>query len=175
MRQKQVKTSLGEDELAWLEAAAQAEGRSLADEARRRIRASLWEERHVRPDIRGLLAEISGLIAMTEWSTGQRWSQHPAAGRVLLRAIAARFGRHGMRSDSTFAATDLPAERLIGSDDPDTIGVTIEALALDRIASRDRIVADGGDFVMIGGAWVEMPPVDPWTPQSHQEESDNDD
>jgi len=49
-----------------------------------------------------------------------------------------------MRIDGIFAADEMPAERLIGSDDPDVIDVTVDTLAIDRAAQSiaiDRIAA----------------------------------
>lgn len=133
MRQKQAKTSLTESEFAKLEASALERGASLSDEIRWRVLWSMREEakQDERPDIANLHSEIDLLIRLVEDACGCRWD-HPPAGRALLRAIKARFERKGIRDDAVFAPDERPADRLVVSDNPDTIGIAVEAFASQK-------------------------------------------
>jgi hypothetical protein len=75
---------------------------------------------------------LDAILAMTghvHVATGREWHQHPAAYRAMTDAILAHLARHKPEGAPKFAKGELPERRIFaaGSDDPQTIGLAIEA------------------------------------------------
>ena len=112
---RQVKVSLDDLDVSLLERAADKAGRSLSEEIRIRVRASLSPEMGPRGDIVILAQAIARLAGWVEAQTKRYWHSHPAAIRVLQDAIAARLERlRGGVKDADFTLDEMPkSDRLV--------------------------------------------------------------
>jgi hypothetical protein len=109
-----------------LEKASAAAGCSVGEEIRRRLERTFDQDAD--PETSKLLAAIGDFTIWVINYTGHRWHEHRAATRVLRRAILARLTRHW--GESIEHAVFAPGEKksvLVDSDDPDTLGLSLEA------------------------------------------------
>jgi hypothetical protein len=137
---KQLKVSLPDSLRDAVEAAAERSGNSLGNEIRERLERTLNQDAD--PKTAKLLAAIQDFAVWTRLYTDHAWHKHPAASRALRRAITAHIARQWGKSieDAVFKANELPTARLIDSDDPDTIGLSIEATQFHMPAvSEERL------------------------------------
>jgi hypothetical protein len=118
-----------------LAAAAQAAGNSVSAEIRQRLERTFAEDGFDLPT-RNLVEKVRSLTTAVKIQTTQTWHAHPAATRVLRRAINVALARIMPGGDpnaidnAVFAPGELPIVRLVaqGSDDPDEMGIALEAV-----------------------------------------------
>jgi hypothetical protein len=135
-KQKQMGVSLPDDLRKMLEDACARADRSLAEEIRVRLYRT-FDLEEIDPSVRSFMAE-TGLLAMfTGRQTGQDWRTHPAANAVLRHALNAWLTRTKENGPETFASGELPSSMLVCSDDPQTIGVGIEAILKLKLEDCD--------------------------------------
>ncbi len=127
-KQKQMGVSLPDDLRKMLEDACAGTDRSIAEEIRVRLLRTFQGEAISKP-LRNFMTEVAMLAFMTEWQTHQDWRTHPAANAVLRHALNAMLARTKEAGPETFAPGELPSRRYVaaGSDDPQTMGVALEA------------------------------------------------
>jgi hypothetical protein len=117
-----------EDELRErLEQASAAANRSVGAEIRERLAASFEAEDAADAITRSLAATIGKLATWVLTATGHKWYAHPAAHKAFMRAIGASLANLRPEGDPVFA----PGEKksvLIDSDDPEVIGLAVEAI-----------------------------------------------
>jgi hypothetical protein len=125
---KKLQISLPDDLRDRLDAVIAKSGNSLGEEIRQRLERTLLQDAD--PKTAKLLAAIQDFAVWTRLYTDHAWHQHPAASRALRRAILARIARQWGKSveDATFKPNELPTARMVDSDDPDTMGLSIEAM-----------------------------------------------
>lgn len=135
---RQLKIRLQDQLHEWIERAADASEKSLNEEVRMRLEAS-FEREGVDPETRALLETVENLANFVKIQTGHKWHQHPAANRVLRRAITERLDHLKPNGEAVFRAEELPKSRLAapGSDDPEVMGIALEAI--DRHAPHLRL------------------------------------
>ena len=124
---KQLKASVPDYLQEELERAASASGSSLSEEIRRRLEFSFKAE-GVGPEDRDLIVAISDLMRFVRIQTGHEWHQHAAAHRALRHAITARLARLKPEGEPVFGPGQLPTNQLVASDDPETMGLGLEAI-----------------------------------------------
>jgi hypothetical protein len=139
-KQKQLPVALTPHIRRELEAAAARSGNSLGEEVRRRLLRSFSDDT-IDPITRDLARAVIGFTNDVQLETGRSWHEHPASNWALRNAITARLARLKPEGEAVFMPNELPANRLLtSSDDPDTIGLTIEAF--DFRTQRDTKKAD---------------------------------
>jgi plasmid stability protein len=123
---KKLQVSLPDDLRGRIEAAAAKSGNSLGEEIRQRLERTLTQDAD--PETSKLFAALTDFPALVRGYTGYRWHEHRAATRVFRRAILARLMRHWGKSveQEVFAPGELKP-RMVDTDDPDTIGISLEA------------------------------------------------
>jgi hypothetical protein len=136
LKAKQLPVSLTPHLRRQLEAASKASGVSLGEEVRRRLFRSFSDDT-IDPITRDLARAVIGFAHDVQRETGRSWHEHPASNRTLRNAITARLARLKPEGEAVFMPNELPANRLLtSSDDPDTIGLTIEAFDFRRDPKR---------------------------------------
>lgn len=125
---KQLKVALPDDLRSKLENAAEASGRSLADEVRRRLEESFARDLAYDAATDECIRAVPDLAALVSVATGHKWHQHAAAHWAFRSAIKAWLQRRRPAGDRAFAPGDLPKARLVSSDDPEAIGLALETL-----------------------------------------------
>jgi hypothetical protein len=126
-KQKQLPVSLTPHLRRELEAAAAKSGVSLGEEVRQRLFKSFADET-VDARTRELADAVIRFALGVKQETGRKWYAHPAANRALRFTVTARLARLRPKGEPAFAPGELPANRILtASDDPETIGTTIEA------------------------------------------------
>jgi plasmid stability protein len=137
-KQKQIAVALPDDFRRALEQHAAQNGRSIAEEIRARLLLTFRQEGVVK-SVRDFMNEMGILAALTRTQTGQDWQTHPGAHAVLRDAINARLARTKPSGAETFAPGELPSNRtVVGSSDPQTIGVALEAILETMLDWTDR-------------------------------------
>jgi hypothetical protein len=140
-KQKQLPVSLTPYLRRQLEASAAKSGVSLGEEVRRRLFQSFADET-VDVRTRELTKSVIGFAIDVKRETGREWFDHAAANRALRHAITARLARLKPDGEAEFSAAELPANRIItSSEDPEAIGVTIEAFDF-KTESNERAKAE---------------------------------
>jgi hypothetical protein len=111
-----------DDELrTHLDAAAEKAGRSVAEEIRQRLQATIKDDQRV-PELRDLLGDIELLVNLVGDDTGFKWSGHPFAFAVLKAGIIALLDQRKPEDYGwlkTLNRDYLSVSRLSDSDDPD--------------------------------------------------------
>jgi hypothetical protein len=130
---KQLKVALSDDLRARLDAATARSGRSLADEIRRRVELSLEIDAEGGPTA-ALAQAVLDLAALVYIDTGQNWYSHAAAHWAFRTALTAWLQRRRPAGERKFAPGDLPSTRLVASDDPEAIGLALEAINFQQPA-----------------------------------------
>jgi hypothetical protein len=127
-KQKQMGVSLPDDLRKMLEDACAGTGRSIAEEIRERLWRTFKEDVIAKP-LWNFMTEMAILASFTRMQTGQDFRTHPGANAVLRYAINARLARTKAEGPEKFAPGELPSRRSVaaGSDDPQTMGVALEA------------------------------------------------
>jgi hypothetical protein len=125
---KQLKVNLPDALRGQLEVASEAAGHSVAEEIRQRLEQTFKEgsDQHTR----ALMLAIDNLDFLVRIQTGKAWHQHAGAARVFRTAIIKRLVRLLPKSGTAeFRPDELPqGKRLVESDDPETMGVGLEAI-----------------------------------------------
>jgi hypothetical protein len=124
---KQLKVSLPDGLRAQLDTAAASAGQSVAEEIRQRLEQS-FEQDEIDQHTRQFMAAIANLVVLVRLQTGHDWHSHPAANRVLRNAITARLARLRPSGEPVFAPGELPSALLVASDDPEAMGLGLEAI-----------------------------------------------
>jgi hypothetical protein len=137
-RKRQLGVALDDRLREQLDALAAQGGRSIADEIRQRVERTL-EQDAIEAPTRTLMAAIERLAVLVGRQTGRPWHSHPVATRVLCHAIAARLARLRGDGDAVFAPGELPAARLVTSDDPQTMGLGLEAIDFQSSQVEERL------------------------------------
>jgi hypothetical protein len=135
-----------------LEGACAGTDRSIADEIRRRLYRTFQDDAISRP-LRIFMAEVGLLGVLTRTQTGHDWRTHPAANAVMRHAFNARLARTKQAGPETFAPGELPSTRIVaaGSDDPQTMGVALEA----RMQALIEPYEGDADYVLLRAMWGE--------------------
>ena len=95
---------------------------------RRRLERTFVDD-GIEPETRKLMAAIANLDFLTWLGTNRlRWHSHPGANQVLRHAIAARLQRLRPPGEAVFATGELAVPPLVASEDPQAIGLAIEAI-----------------------------------------------
>jgi len=149
-KQKQMGVSLPDDLRQMLEDACAGTDRSIAEEIRERLWRTFKMDVLDKP-LRNFMAEVAILLQFARLQTGQDCQSHPAANAVLRHAINARLARTKESGPETFAPGELPTKGLvaIGSNDPQTIGVSLEA----RLQSMIEFQELDAEFLLLHAAW----------------------
>jgi len=125
---KQLKVSLDDDLRDYIEVASEKAGRSISEEIRERLLATVAHDHTDRPT-RWLMLSVQGLAAKVKTDTGQDWHSHPAANRVLKLATGHLLDRLRPKDkEAVFAPDELPAARLVNSTEPEGIALGLEAI-----------------------------------------------
>jgi hypothetical protein len=140
-KQKQLAVALPDDLRGALEYHAAQNGRSIAEEIRRRLRDSLLEDQLDEP-LKRFRWEITSLGNLVWSQTRQDFTIHPATNAVMRHAINARLARTRAEGPEKFAPGELPKNRVVApdSDDPQIIGVATEAYLQAFLDRRDKNV-----------------------------------
>lgn len=87
------------------------------------------------------MSAIDALSTLVQLQTGHSWHSHPAAHWVMRHALTARLQRLRPEGERVFAPDELPTARLVaaGSDDPQTMGVSLEAVDFHKGPGASRI------------------------------------
>jgi|SRR5271165_256567 len=138
---RQLGVALDDELRERLAAAAEAKGHSIAEEVRQRVQQTFDAEAFDRPT-RDLMRAIGGFAVLVRLQTNHTWHSHPAANRVMRYAITARHARLQPKGEAVFAPNELPASRLVASDDLEAMGLGLEAIdfhtrPLDEQQSRE--------------------------------------
>jgi hypothetical protein len=110
---KTMGVALPDDLRKQLEQAAQAAGRSIAEEIRLRVKRTLQEDT-VDPETRALMAAIRRLADLVQIQTGHSWYSHLGALVVLQHAIFYRLSRVGLDKIPPLERVGLPVHRIGG-------------------------------------------------------------
>jgi hypothetical protein len=142
-RQKQMGVALPDDLRRLLEDACAGIDKSIAEEIRDRLWRTFQEDAIGKP-LRNLMAEMAMLAFMTEWQTGQDCRTHPGANAVLRHALNAWLAHTKKSGPECFAPGELPNRRFVapGSDDPQTIGLALEARLQGIVEHREEDTRD---------------------------------
>jgi hypothetical protein len=124
---KQLKISLPADFRARLDAAIAASGRSLADEIRTRVERTFLDDA-VDKSTRGLQDFVSALATLVRLETDHDWHAHPFAHLAMRRGLTARLARLKPAGDPVLGPDDRRHFQFVASDDPDEIGLGLEAI-----------------------------------------------
>ena len=140
-KQKQLAVALPDDLRGALEYHAAQNGRSIAEEIRRRLRDSLLEDQLDEP-LKRFRWEITSLGNLVWSQTRQDFTIHPATNAVMRHAISARLARTRTEGAERFAPGELPKNRVVApdSDDPEIIGVATEAYLQAFLEHQDKNV-----------------------------------
>jgi hypothetical protein len=117
-KQKQLTVSVNEEQRAALEAASAKAGHSVAEEIRRRLDRTLYEEDTFDPQTRKLAEDIRDFAHEIERITQLKWHAYPKAHEALAEAIKTWLA--GMKPP--FAPSEAASDLLWGQDDPQTVG-----------------------------------------------------
>ncbi|SRR5258705_4121811 len=111
--QRQISIAFPPDVRDRLEAAATAAGHSLAEEVRRRVESTLWDDdsEAERPDVTELMDEVGAMACLSELVTGNRWTSDPNTAALLLLGIG-RFIERAAGQVDVFADITRLVERL---------------------------------------------------------------
>jgi hypothetical protein len=123
---QQLKIALPAKLRAEIEAVAAQSGFSLAEEIRSRVERTFKQDSVDRPT-RDLLAFVEKLSDFVRLDTGKEWHAHAAAQWALRFGITAYLQRNRPAGDRMFKPGELPSTRLVGSDDPEGIGIGLES------------------------------------------------
>jgi hypothetical protein len=127
--QKRLLIGLPDELRAKLDAATAKTGASLNSEIRARLEQTFRNEQFD-PHTRLLMALVGYLAELAKLDTNGEWHAHAAANKVFRQGVASLLSHFGQPSgDPVFAADELPAARLVESDDPTTIGIGLAAIA----------------------------------------------
>jgi plasmid stability protein len=126
-KQKQMGVALPDGLRKKLEEASAATGRSIAEEIRERLVLTFLHE-DIDDAVRNFMAQAGVLALFVSNQTGQDWRTHPGANAALRHAINARLGRTKEDGEETFSPGELPSTKLVASRNPQTIGVSLEAI-----------------------------------------------
>ena len=133
-RHRQISIALDAETRDELEERAIAVGRSIADEIRRRIERTLYEDKFD-PETRDLAFDIMTLAAEVEHLNGIPWHKHPKAHQALAEAVMTWLDGLTPKDpqfSESFAAT-------LFRDDPRTVGRTLaRSLRLRKQADFTR-------------------------------------
>jgi hypothetical protein len=143
-KQKQMGVSLSDDLRKMLEDACAGTGRSIAEEIRERLWRTFRED-VIGKSLKNFMTEAAMLAFMTRWQTRQDFRTHPAANAVLRHALNAWIARTKKSGPETFAPAELPNFRRFvaaGSDDPQTIGLALEARLQGIVEHREQNTQD---------------------------------
>jgi plasmid stability protein len=138
---KQMGVALDDELRAMLEASAAVKGHSLAAEIRQRLEQTFVDE-GIDPKTRELFAKIVELDRLLWASQTNKlsWYRHAGAHRVFRNAIVALLARLRPPGEAVFAPGDLAPHPLIASEDPETIGLGLEAVvSLRAVPSRREL------------------------------------
>lgn len=139
-KQRQLAVALPPDLRSRLEAASAAAGHSLAEEIRARLVQSFNQDAVDEPT-RKLLAAIGRFEGLIRTQSGHAWHAHAGANRTLRHMITARLQRLRPQGEATLEPAD-ERTRLISSNDPETVGLGLEAVESNMPAEDDpRVVA----------------------------------
>jgi plasmid stability protein len=138
-KQKQLAVALPDTLRGALEYHAAQNGRSIAEEIRRRLRDSLVEDQIDEP-LKSFRMEMTALANLAGTQTRQDFRTHPGANAVLRYAINARLARTRAEGEEKFAPGELPKNRVVApdSDDPKIIGVAMETFLQAHLDHRDK-------------------------------------
>jgi hypothetical protein len=129
-KQKQMGVSLPDDLRKMLEDACAGTDRSIAEEIRRRLLRTFQDD-VISMALRIFMAKVGLLGVLVRTQTGQDWRTHPAANAIMRHAFNALLARTKEAGPEIFAPGELPipSRRIVaaGSDDPQTMGVALEA------------------------------------------------
>jgi hypothetical protein len=112
----------------------------VSEEIRTRLARTLEEDAD--PPTRALVVAIDKLAVLVRLQTGHDWYSHPAAHRVFKQMIVSRLVHLKPSGEAVFGSDELPpmASRLVASDDPETMGMGLEAIErFHRPLSIDEI------------------------------------
>jgi hypothetical protein len=111
----------------------------VSEEIRRRL-ARTFAEDQIDPRTRLLMLLIGRLAELLKLDTNCDWFDHAAANRAFRQAVMSLLASFGRPSgEALFAPGELPARRLVESDDPTTIGVALAAMVFhDRPLTDDE-------------------------------------
>jgi hypothetical protein len=142
-KQKQMGVSLPDDLRKMLEQACAGTGRSVAEEIRVRLWRTFKEDVIGKP-LMNFMTEAAMLAFMTRWQTRKDFRTHPAANAVLRHALNAWLARTKESGPETFAPGELPSRRFVaaGSDDPQTMGIALEARLQGIVEHREENAQD---------------------------------
>lgn len=101
--------------------------RGVSEEIRRRL-ALTFKDDEADPETRKLCAAIENFAVLVRLQTRHDWHRHAAANRVLRYMITARLARLKPSGEESFEPGELPAALLVGSEDPQTMGLGLEAI-----------------------------------------------
>lgn len=124
-----------------LERAAQAGGRSISQEAERRIDHSFKLDQEKRPDLRALATAITMLAEYVERTTDKQWRNDAFAGEALRHGVdflIRHFAAHGdVMVPTTVAetATRMPPEAAARYASPSGVGYTEATRVITMIES----------------------------------------
>jgi hypothetical protein len=149
-RKRQLGVALDDRLRTRLEALADKAGRSIADEIRQRLERTLEQDaiEAADPETSKLMAAIGRFAVIVRLDTGREWHKHAASHWVMRNTITGRLQRFRPEGERVFGPGELPSTRLVASDDPEAIGLSLEALdfhqpavskeRLDAVAEQDR-------------------------------------
>jgi hypothetical protein len=142
-RQKQMGVVLSDEIREEVEKAAASSNCSIGEEIRKRLLRTFQEDTIGKP-LMNLMTEMAMLAFMTQWQTGQDCRTHPGANAVLRHALNAWLARTKKSGPETFAPGELPTRRFVaaGSDDPQTMGLALEARLQGMVEHREENTQD---------------------------------
>ena len=123
---RQLKVAVTDELRSKLEASAGADGRSLADEIRRRVVESFEREATYDAPTAEMMKAVDAFASLVAVATGHRWHEHAAAHWAFRNAITARLQRLRPDGERAFSEGELPNARIVSSNDPEAIGVALE-------------------------------------------------
>jgi hypothetical protein len=111
----------------------------VSEEIRRRLARTFAEDdAGTDPETRRLMDAIEKLAVLVRLQTNHNWHSHPAAHWVMRNAITARLQRLRPSGERVFAPGELPDARLVTSDDPEAMGLGLEAVEFHRLPLNDE-------------------------------------
>ncbi|MDI1347117.1 MAG: Arc family DNA-binding protein [Pseudolabrys sp.] len=133
---KQLKVAFPDDLRSRMQVSASANGRSLADEIRRRVEESFDRENSYDVQTGALVRAIDDFAALIRVATGHLWHEHAGAHWAFRNMITARLQRLRPQGERSFGAGELPNARIVASDDPEAIGHALETLNFHQKAEK---------------------------------------
>ena len=122
---RQLKVGLPDDVRAKIETAAKKAGRTVSDEARRRIEESIKLDELDKPT-RDFLAGVALFVPEIKRETSAVWHTHAGAWTAFRHAILSRLNR--LRPPGTTAFGPRPHQVIPGVDEPEGIGNWLEQI-----------------------------------------------